>query len=226
MYLLKNKKNSWPYCRSEFSSLTFKSSDPKANTDNIYYDSIGELLTKWAGLEIKMVCQNPKVERSLIYSFEPVCKICVKVYKTVEGYKKHMAKKHKKLCCKLWHDKEEFIHQIKFYDSVEALKEHHMAIVDGVPVHPHCRYCSLVFNTMPEYLKHSKEFHHYCTVWQKKDKKNVVFGNIFSYREHIETEHSSLEDLQHLDIDTLNRQVMSRNFMLKKPQVRFILIIK
>lgn len=132
-----------------------------------------------------------------------------------------MAKKHKKIFCSLCHDAELLPTQIKFYQSMKEVKKHQEEEGKDGKRHPSCKFCTMVFKDISAYHKHAKEYHHFCTVCHKKDHKVEIFGNIFSYRKHVDEMHTSEEDLALLDIDTLNRQVMSRNFMMKKPNQEF-----
>lgn len=220
-YLMKTNKTVCPYCRTDFDSLYFQKYDSEDRSKDISYNTIGDLLTALKLVSIPITCQNKEVVTHLLKCYEPFCGKCSKRYPNVTSYKKHMAKRHKKIICTLCHDSELLPHQIQFYKSIQELKKHQEEVVKEDKRHPSCKFCSMVFKDVAAYHKHSKEQHHFCTVCHKKSKKVEIFGNIFSYRKHVDEAHSSEEDLALLDIDSLNRQVMSRNFMLKKPGQQF-----
>ena len=66
---------------------------------------------------------------------------------------------HGKLTCSLCQGGEILIPELKFYDTIEDLREHQKQIVNGKVLHPICKLCDRIFQNEKVYLQHVKDSH-------------------------------------------------------------------
>ena len=213
IYLLKTKKNIWPYWRNEFDHLWFLS--PKSQViHEIKIDDIGTLFKNLKSLNIRVTVQNKQIKKILSEAYEPFWKEWDVIFPTIEEFKEHMHDNHGKLICSLCQGDEGIVTELYFYDSLKKLRKHQAETIQGQTRHPLWNFWNRIFENNGKYMKHVKEEHFYWNLCHQNSKK-YIFGSLKSYNDHIIKYHEDDLKQRKLDLTSIIKKQLCKNYLLK-----------